>query len=421
MKAVLLGLTFLVLITSNISKWFLDVGIRVGYHVPPLAIWLLALLLYLGARQLLLPPALRRLVILKVAFVCAILVTAPIVMLAQNPDALTQYLKGLVNEIVNAVAVAAMLLYVAQLGQPERRRLLDLYLVAVSMLALYSIAQAVGATFFGVDLDREVTRHLPLWSATPPSVTEDRVGFFGRIIYRLSGVTGDPNLNGVMLALALPVIFLRSRERSHLALGTLAVVMLMIIASTLSTTVVVTVLAATGIMLSRALAQPRLRRLGVLVGTASIALAAYVWQENSEIIRLIFSLKTGATVVTHARIAADALRVWVDHPFGIGVNGFAIVSPDFSTHNSYLTSLVELGPFGLLVVLATAATWLRIGWRSRNDLSQAALVCSATLALSAIGHDVFNRIEFQLVVSMLIAMAATGGLDPTLRAKQAVQ
>jgi hypothetical protein len=62
-------------------------------------------------------------------------------------------------------------------------------------------------------------------------------------------------------------------------------------------------------------------------------------------------------------------------------------------------------------MIGTLVGLLRIGLRTRNPLGLALVFSTVGVALSAVGHDVFRRIEFQLLLHALAALAVMDARD----------
>lgn len=410
MTRLLSVLLVLVLVTSNVSKWYLDLGPRLSFYVPLLLLFTGLLAIDSLRRPLVVPRPLRVLAGLKVLLVMAMALTLPIVVL-ESRIPLALFSKGLANEFINAMGIIAVMFFAARLDSPARRRMRDWYLVAVGVSAVFTLAEGVAAYGFATDLDKLVTDYVPLWREDAPSIDEDIWGLSGRRFYRLSGLTGDPNLNAVMFLLAMPILYLRLQERFSLRLVALLLLSLAIIGQTLSNTAI-----SIALLLLTILNFHHLRRAKKAVAVTFLGLvgaAAYMWMYEHAVMQEIlrFKLDPSGTTATHIEIALEALNIWRHNPLGVGINGFAVYSWYYSAHNSYLQALVELGPVGLIAMTAGAVYCTRLGLRARNAVGFATVLAGSTLLLSAVGVDVLRRPEFQLVIHMLAAFAVLDARD----------
>ncbi|MBM4194065.1 MAG: hypothetical protein FJ202_06770, partial [Gemmatimonadetes bacterium] len=258
----LLFLTFLVMLFSNITAWYFRIGIRVGYYVVPLMLWLAAVSLHLLSSRLTVPRSISSLIVLRGLWMACIVLTAPLVLLDQSPEAFEILGKGAAEELVISIALTLMMLLVTQLDGVQRRRLLDLYLLGAALLAFLSLAQVVGPVVFGFDVDAWVSSVLRQGSRPAVSLAEDSMGILGATLFRMRGTTSDPNVNGLIFALALPVVYLRARERSAVGMTLLMVLFATVIVGTISTTMISAATLTIAAMTARSLARPGSRAMG---------------------------------------------------------------------------------------------------------------------------------------------------------------
>ncbi|MDO8836192.1 MAG: O-antigen ligase family protein [Vicinamibacterales bacterium] len=404
-RPVLMWLFFGVLVTANVSKWFLDLGMRVPFHLPLLAILTLLVAMQVGLRRWSFPKPLFMLAVIKCAPVVAIVMTIPVMMVERQSD-LWMFTKGLIHECIGTAGIIAILVFVASMDADERKRAVTLYLAAIALCSTFTVAEAIGAYGLGIDLDRIVTAFVPLWSGDPPSIDEDTWGFGGRMFYRFSGLTADPNLNAITFLLAIPILYAQEHRRWAVLRAGLAAVWFLIIFSSVSTTAV-----PLALVMVLALSAQHIRRSKRLVAVTVVSLfavIAYFWNLESEAITHIIGIKLdpSGSLSSHLTIAGNSLALWLQHPMGVGPNNFAVYSSDFSTHNSYLGVLVETGPLGVVAIVAPFVYGLIICRRARTKLASAVALSLAALALSGMGHDVARRFEFQLVLFFLLAVVS---------------
>ena len=138
-----------------------------------------------------------------------------------------------------------------------------------------------------------------------------------------------------------------------------------------------------------------------------IGTGIYLWSRASEVItHIAFArFRPSRFTDTHFEIAVDALKIWSENPFGLGLNGFGIYSPDFSTHNSYLTALTELGVVGFLVMVGTVVYLMCASRPTKTAGGFVAFLAVSAASLSALGHDVWFRFEIEFVIYLLVAFA----------------
>jgi hypothetical protein len=316
-----------------------------------------------------------------------------------------------VNESIKVAGIVLILLFATRLDRNELRWVMRLYLAAIGVCVLYSCSQTAAAYVWNVDLDQIAMQQLPRWVMEPVSMERNVVGVsFGTLkLYRLSGLSGDPNLNAITLVMALPIMFVLAEGRGSapvflLILGSIVFVGLSLSNAGAGVAVVVLAVSSVGY----------LKRRGWLIVATWIsvfAVATYLWMNEAEVLRevLEFKLDPFGTIASHGDIAAAAIDVWLKHPFGVGLNGFAVYSEAFSAHNSYLGLLAELGPIGVLVTLATLGFCAKTCVATGSDLGRAGALSIAAMALSGLGLDVLHRFEFEVVMCLVFAVAVEEG------------
>ena len=419
MRRFVLLLTAIVLILANLSKWYLRFGIRVEYHYFPYVLWLLLLPLFYRWRSGPRSREVRWLTALQAALFGAISLSLLGALSNGQPAAPEQFLKGYLSAAHTVLGVIVGMAVVAQLDGAERRRLLDLYLLGVGLMVCYSAVQIIANVLVGLDIDLEIGKRLPQGARLVASILDDRIGVpGGGAAIRLTGFTSEPNLHGVIMAASLPVIWLRARERSIWLMAPLLVGVVLSLAGTVSLTAFSVGLPVFVLLGLFGLGRTRTRVLALLSVLGLAAISTSIWLKYGAEIMFLYKVKTAATGTTqaHAGFAARSLEVWLQHPMGVGLNGLPLFFPNrAASHNSYIQVLAELGPLGLLVLASIVLSWIWIGLRARNPVGTALLVSASVVGFAALGHDLAVRFEFQLLLGMLAAMAATGGLEPDAR------
>lgn len=406
LENVLLSSLVVVFFAANISKWFIDIGFRINYYVPILIIWSAGAALYIFCTKAPVSKGIRTLILLKVIYVGCMLITLPMVVASSQPESMAMYLKGTTMAIVNAGFIVVMLLFLSRLDEKRRGTVINAYLWAVVAYLGYNLAQILGAYVYGVDLDILVTRFLPLWGQEVPSLSREAYGLGGTTFFRFNGLAGDPNVNGVIILMAVPVVLLCGTGKGTLVRWVLTLTCLGVILLTLSNTAFILTLLTLVVLGLRH--GRRARKLVLLVLGCAAGFAVYLAARHGEMLDEIvhFRWEGRGTAFSHLEIGDQALALWYQHPLGVGVNNFAVYAPDtYSAHNSYLQTLVELGPLGVMLALIWILYCLQACYREKTNLGRAALMSVGILALAAMGHDMLYRFEFQLIVHVLVALA----------------
>lgn len=353
------------------------------------------------------PVGLQLLIFSKLAYLAALALSFLFLIDVSNSVAQRQFAKGFVMALIDTLIITVILLFLTKLNRLERVRVLRLYVVAVTCLMAFMVTEAFGIYILRFDINEHISKLVPLWSGSVVNMEQDVFSIepLG-MLYRLTGLTGDPNVAGVILALLLPLIFYCHTLKPRASNTVFVLSAMLLILSTVSNTAIV----IAGLLLL-VLSAHTWKRQKLLVSGIVVPLVlgvVFAVKKESEVLNELVSFKLpaeGGTASTHLTIAKDALEVWRQHPMGLGFNNFAVHSEDISTHNSYVQAVVELGVIGLIATLVWICTSLWLSHRSANTIGTAAVWTLVSLAIAANGHDLLFRFEFQLLANMLVAMA----------------
>jgi hypothetical protein len=225
----------------------------------------------------------------------------------------------------------------------------------------------------------------------------------GRVRFR--GLLEDPNELCLVLAMGAPLAFglyerRRSKARLAFALATFALVTVCVI-MTRSRSGQMAILAAVGVFFVRRF------------GKRGLAVAALM-----SVPLLILGGRAGeeaeSSSVQRLECWAEALEMWRDNPL-LGVGQGQFIEHHFLTaHNSFLLTLAEMGPLGLLVYTATLYFALKITFRAQVELDrpEAAVARSwgASLMASLVGLSVgsfFLSVPFNTILWLFLALAGS--------------
>lgn len=219
----------------------------------------------------------------------------------------------------------------------------------------------------------------------------------------------DPNILASFLTsailLAAPVLALAPMKRTWRVAGVLAsVAALLGLAATYSRGglggLVIGLVAVAAIM--RAPRRARLAFIAVVVVAVLFAGALVLdsrWvQEN-----VVGAGETGSAT-NRVYMVEGALKMWLDHPFGVGLDNYQVVYPEYrdpraeagivESHTAYVTVLAEMGFLGLLAFLwVLVAFFFRTALpaaRRARDVSVHALATGAFAAALALAAQAFT-------------------------------
>jgi O-antigen ligase len=308
------------------------------------------------------------------------------------------WLKGVATWMVHYAFLVAATGHVIRRGRALWDRSLRWFLVGLCVNAAYGVVELVLQAVAGINLDRAVIG--PLTAGQGKIAGLAVYGTVGSSnIYRVNGLTGDPNHLGVMLCIPLLALLptFTADPRRRWRLGALLLALLAVQALTLSRSAalgdVVGLIVLIPVIFRRL---PRARTLLLAVGAPLAALAAlYV---SSGFVRTVVAARTniqGQSVQTHFQFYSLARPALDPHPlFGMGYNTFAVFyqfltgRSDYGPHSFWVATLVETGVVGLALYLCF------FGW---------ILACAQSMHHT---HDPQRRLLAHGLVAALIGTAA---------------
>jgi len=413
LRKFLLHSLFAVFLTANITKWYATIGsdVRIYYNHAALLLWIALAAPYLRSLRFQVPFKIKLLLLLRGLFICAVIIGIPTLQTEFEGPVLLTYVKAVVVALLEGSGLLLMLLFVTKLQPAERQTIVNLYLATIAFTLTCTLLQGWLIYYLNVDLDGVIATHLPFWNDSIPNIQDEVFGLSSGTYYRLSGLTGDPNLNGMIMLVALPLVFYKAFEHGNQVYILMLFLLIWAIVLTISNAAILISLPVLILMILRY--RNRIRRIKLIFGIVILGLIALMLSKYSSEIQecIAWKLDKHGTFSSHEDIANEALSIWHEHPWGVGANSYPRYSQEFSAHNSYLQSLVELGPLGLLLGLGWCLVGIVLCWRVRDDLGYAIMVAIGALALGALGHDVLNRYEFQMPLNLLVAIAILNHRD----------
>lgn len=286
----------------------------------------------------------------------------------QSPQALTQFLKGLVYFVIHFAFLMTAVTWLWRRGPDFYWRALGWFVAGMTFNGAYGIAELVVARSGG-NLDAAVL--------TPITGGEDAINLYGRVngtpIYRTTALTGDPNHLGIFLIvpiLVLAPLYLRLEPGHRLKrrLTWLLAFLLVVDLSTLSRSgllglgagIIVLAVPYRGYLGSRALMRP--------IAGALVVVAIYVLTHLHFVaVTLRTRLETsGGSQSAHLYVYSFVPKVLASNPlFGLGLNtfsvyyGFVTGLTNWGPHSFYVALLVESGLIGT-VLYACFLLWVFI-------------------------------------------------------------
>ncbi|HEX6491389.1 MAG TPA: O-antigen ligase family protein [Gaiellaceae bacterium] len=279
----------------------------------------------------------------------------------ETSQGLTQFGKGIGKFVLHFVFLAAAIDYLARSSERLYWKLLAWFCLGVAANAGYGLLQLAAAQA-GHNLDATVIQ--PLTGHSTEINIYGAVG--GSNVYRLDGLTPDPNHLGIMLVVPLLVlgpIYLRL-ERGHrlrLPLGLLISGLLLVELATLSRSgllglgagFLVLAVPYRRLLVSRAMLAP--------LGLVALAVAYEIHRRPHFFQTVIASRlqRGGKSTAVHLQVYNFIPQVLHQHPlFGLGFNNFSVYyqfvtgKTNWGPHSFYVALMVETGLVGTILFAA---------------------------------------------------------------------
>ena len=344
----------------------------------------------------------------------------------QNHDALTFWLKGIGSWLVHFSFLICGVAYVARRGRPLFVRGIRWFTAGAVVNCVCGVAQLGLQIMAGISFDHVLARV----TGTPTTVAGinvlGRVG--GNNVYRVTGLTTDPNHLGIMLCAPLLILlpyYLHNRPQRR-GLGLLLLGIFVVQVLTLSRSAALGDFAGLLVLLPLARSSlPRPRVLALSIGLPVLALA--VVYRTSHFVHTVISarLSTGSSgVATHLQFYQLVPPALDPHPlFGMGFNTFAVFyqfvtgQSNYGPHSAWVAILVETGIVGLAVYLAyfsyLVASAARIRLTADVDMSRLGLGMTAALIGTAVANISYLTMSFDYFFALaLLAVAGSAIFAP---------
>jgi len=280
----------------------------------------------------------------------------------ETRQALSFWSKGVATWIVHYGFMIAACAHVLRRGATLWDRSLRWFIIGMTVNAAYGMAELALQVGAGINLDRIVIGPLTAGQGHLNGINVYGTVSGNQSIYRVNGLTGDPNHLGVMLCVPLLVLLprlltdVRGQRRLLALMGFLFLVQVLTLSrsAALGDIVGLAVLAPT--LLARL---PRPRTLALIVG---VPVGAFLLlYSTSHFVRTVVSSRTnvnGSGVQTHFQFYSLVQPALDPHPlFGMGYNTFAVFyqfltgRSDYGPHSFWVATLVETGVVGLSLYL----------------------------------------------------------------------
>jgi O-antigen ligase len=279
----------------------------------------------------------------------------------ETTQGLTQFGKGLGKFFLHFAFLVAAIDYLARSSERVYWRLLGWFCAGVAVNALYGVLQLAAAQT-GHNLDASVIEPLTGHSS--------QINIYGAVagsnVYRINGLTPDPNHLGIALVVPLLVlgpIYLRL-ERKHPLKPPLAVVIAALLAVELATLSRSGLLGLAAGFLVLLIPYRRLLLSRAMLGPLALVGLVVAWQihRRPQFFHTVIASRLqrgGRSTTIHFQIYDFVPQVLHSHPlFGLGFNNFSVYyefvtgKTNWGPHSFYVALMVETGVVGTLLFAA---------------------------------------------------------------------
>jgi O-Antigen ligase len=342
----------------------------------------------------------------------------------QNHEALTFWLKGITSWAAHFAFLVCGVAHMARRGRVLYWRAIRWFTAGVAVNCAYGILQVVAQVGANINLDRVVVGRL-----TQGQGGQGGLNVFGKVggtqtVYRVNGLTGDPNHLGVMLCVPLLVLipyYLRDRGRRR-NVGLLCLLLLGVQVLTLSRSGalgdVVGLLVLLPVLGSLLPAPRTLAK--VTAGVLVVFAAAFF---GSKYVRTVIEARlslSGSGTTTHIQFYQLVPPALNPHPlFGMGFNTFSVYyqfltgRTDFGAHSVWVETLVETGLLGLIVYVTyfvyLVANAARIRLADDPDTSRLGYGLAAAIVGTGAANFFYLTMTFDYFFALAL-LAVTGAM-----------
>ena len=290
----------------------------------------------------------------------------------ETAQALTQFSKGIGKFVLHFAFLAAAVAYLARSSERVYWRLLAWFCLGVAANAAYGVLQLAAAQA-GHNLDATLIR--PLTGHATQINVYGAVG--GSNVYRIDGLTADPNHLGIALVIPLLVLgplYLRLERRHSLRLP-LALLIAALLAVELATLSRSGLLGLAAGFLVLLIPYRRLLVSRAMLGPLALVAAAVAFEihRRPHFFHTVITSRLqrgGRSTRIHFQIYDFIPQVLHQHPlFGLGFNNFSVYyqfvtgKTNWGPHSFYVALIVETG----LVGTALFAVFLWYVFRRLKD------------------------------------------------------
>ena len=392
---------------STVSKWSLNLPVRLPIFFIPALIWLVACVVYFNKTAVKMRAPLLGVIISKLAFFLLLILYLPVAYYANIKGAVTTHFNGILYHGLSVMTLCALLLLAGSASRSSQKILIQSFIFGTLSCAAYTYAQGISSYVYGFNLDTLASQLIPFSAESIDDGLGDAWSWDGNLFYRLDGVTADPSLNASIMILSIPIVLSTYRRQTITALIIILLNCFVIVQSLSVTAMFTLAIMATYYLMMGANGGRKIFAI-VLALCAVIIFATWQHFGTYAILFLAGRLGEGGTQIAHAGIIDRALLVWRESPLGNGINTFALISSDYSTHNTYIQRLVEMGVIGFALLLINGIIQLYIGISNRSRGGSDLMLLAVASFIVASGHDIGSRFEIEAPSILMIGIICNG-------------
>lgn len=397
-------LFFVFFILLFCSKWFINVGVRIGYFIP--VYYAIAVLLILTPRffKWQANAYIIKAWAIKMAFLVPVILS--IIPMLLNNIAGELYYKGIFFYCVLYLPLVLVLVYINNLSAEQGRVYLKLFFRAIVFILAFSFAEQILQYAIGFDLSGYISTIIPAGEGEISSIDDDKFGITGILFYRSSALSGDPSQAGLTFLFGYILADKQSEALGLKHKTRWKLVFFLGILITYSASIILTYVIYLLYKFFKDLSIKKIAITAVVILVIAFLAITYI-QEGTVLYAILeYRFNPAGTASGHASLNKQVLDMSFSSPFGIGFNLLSIYAPEiYSAHNSLLQVLVETGVLGVLFVLAWVAYVYFIARYKRSFLSETFCIVLLLSLISSMSHDIFSKFDVQFFLFFLLALS----------------
>jgi O-antigen ligase len=406
LKKIVFYLLALIIISSPINKFFLSIGVRIQYYELIGILFIFSILIFkkIKADNIIFSDIHFYLILQWLYGIILFFSLSSFIYLDKSINEFYFFLKGFSLFLTLQLIITALFLFLKSSSIIIKKRVLDIFVIAILSSGIYGILQIFLFIFYSIDIDNIISNLIP-FSGFELDITGSALGSF----FRLSGFTGDPSVQASFSI--LPIILLTYFifvEKKHSYLISYILIIISFILTMSGSGIVGLSISFFIIIISKFKSFSFSIIFKGLLFFSPIILLIYF---NYEDVQFFFNHKfqEDGTTKVHAEIAKKAFNLGLDYPlFGVGFNNFSFVyekyygDPSYNAHNSWLNYFVETGIFGFLFKIIIFLFIIFLILKKRSNFRIYFFAGFIGLNVASLGYETLNYFYNQSFIFVLL-------------------